>query len=84
MRYNISLSSLNIAIAFDHGCHRGLLKKLHAEGICGCLLKVIKIFLSDLLLWVVNNGSVSHECSVEARIPKGSVLRPALSPIYKN
>jgi hypothetical protein len=64
--------------------YRGMLKKLHAYGVCGFLLKVIKNSLFDRSLLVVLNGSISHEYSVKARAPQASALGPSLFLIYIN
>ena len=75
---------LDISKAFDKVWHEGLIFKLQSYGISGCLLSLLKDFLSDRLQRVVINGQSSTWESILAGAPQGSILGPLLFLIYIN
>ena len=75
---------LDISKAFDRVWHKGLLYKLHCNGICGNLLNLIESFLSDRYQKVVLNGQSSDWSNISAGVPQGSILGPLFFLIYIN
>ena len=70
--------------AFDRVWHVGLLHKLKSYGISGQIFGLIFSFLSNRWLLVVLDGKSSQEYVVNAGVPQGSILGPALSLLYIN
>ena len=70
--------ALDISKAFDRVWHAGLLYKLKSFGISGPIFGLISSFLSNRRLRVVLDGKSSQEYPVNAGVPQGSILGPAL------
>ena len=75
---------LDISKAFDQVWHKGLIFKLKQNGISAKILNIITDFLSFRKKRVVLNGQASPWVSVEAGVPRRSILRPLLFLIYIN
>ena len=76
--------ALDISKAFDRVWHVGLLHKLTSYGISGQIFGLISSFLSNRQLRVVLDGKSSQEYPVNARVPQGTILDPALFLLYIN
>ena len=70
--------ALDRSKAFDRAWHAGLLYKLTFYEISGQILGPIFSFLSNRQLRVVLDGKSSQEYPVNAGVPQGSLLGPAL------
>ena len=75
---------LDISKAFVRVWHAGLLHKLKSYGILGQIFGLISSFLSNRRLRVVLDGKSSEEYSVNAGIPRGSILGPVIFLLYIN
>ena len=70
--------ALNIPKAFDRVWRAGLPHKLRSYRISGKIFDLISSFLSKRRRWVVLDGKSSQEYPVNAGVPQGSILVPAL------
>ena len=76
--------ALDISKAFDKVWHAGLLHKLKAYGVGGCILSIVESFLQDRSMKVVLDGQSSTPYEINAGVPQGSVLGPTLFLVYIN
>ena len=76
--------ALDISKAFARFWHADLLHKLMSYGILGQTFCLISSFLSNRCLWAVLNGKSSQEYLLNARVPQGFTLDPALFLLYIN
>ncbi|MGL1889690.1 MAG: reverse transcriptase domain-containing protein [Reichenbachiella sp.] len=75
---------LDLKKAFDTVSHKILLRKLHAYGIRGNILKWFASYLSNRSQYVVYDGRCSQTDSIECGVPQGSILGPLLFIVYMN
>ena len=73
--------ALDRSKAFDSVWHAGLLDKLKSYGISGQVFGFISSFIINRWFWVVLDGKISQECSVNAGGPHGSILGNDLSDL---
>ena len=74
----------DLSKAFDRVWHKGLLFKLQTYGVTGNLLEWFKSYLSDRKQKVIYKNLLSSSKTINAGVPKGSVLGPLLFLIYVN
>ena len=70
--------AFDLSEAVDRAYHADLLHNLKSYGISGQISGLISSFLSNRRLRVVLDGKSSQEYSVNAGVPQGSILCPAL------
>jgi hypothetical protein len=83
-RQAVDIMYLDFAKAFNSVSHRKLLRKLHALGVRGKLLRWIQAFLSNRRQRVRVNNCFSDWRDLPSGVPQGSVLGPILFAIYVN
>ena len=74
----------DISKAFEKVWHKGLLCKLMTYSISGNILGWIENYLCDRQKKVVIYGFLSNHETVNAGVPRGSVLKPFLFLLYIN
>ena len=70
--------------AFDTVPHAILIKKLHAYGIRGNALKLLKSYLTNRTQYVTYDGVRSSTKPIQCRVPHESILGPLLFIITMN
>ena len=76
--------ALDISNPFYKVWHAGFLQKLTSYGISGQIFVLISFFLSNRWIRVVLDSKSSQEYPVNAGVPQGSILEPALFLLYIN
>ena len=82
-RLKVRAIFLDTSQAFDPVWHNGLIFKLKQNGVSDKILNITD-FLSFRKQRVVLNGQVSRWASIEAGVPRGSIIGPLLCLIYIN
>ena len=75
---------LDLKKAFDTVPHDILLKKLHAYGIRGKALELLKSYLTHRSQYVIYDGKQSSTLPINCGVPQGSILGPLLFIITMN
>ena len=76
--------ALDISKAFERAWHAGLIYKLKSYCISGQIFDLFSSFLSNRRLGGVLNGNSAQKYPFNAGVPQGSILGPALFPLYFN
>ena len=76
--------ALDISKALDKVWHAGLIHKLKAYGVGGCMLSIISSFLQERTMKVVLDGQTSASYVINAGVPQGSVLGRTLFLVFTN
>ena len=75
---------LDLKKTFDTVPHDILIKKLHAYGIRGNALKLLKSYLTNRTQYVTYDGVRSSTKPIQCGVPQGSILGPLLFIITMN
>ena len=75
---------LDLKKAFDTVTHSILIRKMHAYGIRGNILKWFESYLTDRSQYVAYDDSNSDTSFLECGVPRGSILGPLLFIIFTN
>jgi hypothetical protein len=80
LNFNMSMAAvfLDIEKAFDTTWHTGLLYKLSKMDFLASLIKIISSFLSNSKFCILVEGEMSRPRIMQAGVPHGSALSPAL------
>ena len=81
---SIRAVALDISKTFDRVWRASLLHKVQHYGISGQIFGLISSFISNRPLRVVLDGKSSQENPVNAGVPQGSILGPAVFLPYIN
>jgi hypothetical protein len=83
-RSHLSVAFLDISKAFDRTWHAAVLAKLWRLGVRGRMWRWTRAFLTDRRMRVVHHGRASAWFRINAGVPQGSVLSPALFLVFIN
>ena len=75
---------LDVSKALDKVWLAELIYKLRQNGICGDLINILNVFLTNRKVRVVLNGQCSSWVDIRAGVPQGSIIRPLLFLICVN
>ena len=78
------IEALDISKAYDRVWHVGLLQNLKSYRISSQVFDLIFSFLSNRRLQIVLDGKSSQKYPLNATVPPGSILDPALFLLYIN
>lgn len=80
----VACAFLDSRKAFDVIDHVTLLNKLQAHGVSGTILEWMNSYLSERTQLVSCGGTTSSKKAISHRVPKGSILGPALFNVHIN